>query len=361
MDRAIAGWIPKDKSPSSTTLEFCKRIQKSYVVYGSMVLLPSTAYQHLDERELDSNLVKLYELIALQLKITHIAYTRPIPPRDEDTQAENIIRSPSNFCALHGDFGPPTCDDPPTQGDLDAAFWTTAKQNGIFQTWAPRWTMFSRGNISEKARVLTLPSVSSAIDQGKHDGRGCSAVDLYAGIGYFTFSYLKAGVSRVLGWDLNPWSIEGLRRGAIANKWTVEAVEDDQASFDEAIRRGTRLLAFNRSNEEALDKINRARQLIPPVKHVNCGLLPTSQDSWPTAVGVLDPEMGGWLHIHENFAAAEIDTKAEEVRQAIQKLLNENGQLGREPKIDHINALKSYAPGVIHFVLDIYIPPAESI
>ncbi|WPH04740.1 Hypothetical protein R9X50_00763500 [Acrodontium crateriforme] len=361
MDRAIAAWLPKDQKPSSTTLEFCKKIQKSYVVYGSMVLLPSTAFQLLNEIEFDNDLAKLYELIAYQLKITHIAYAQPIPPRDENNQTENIIRSPSNFSALYGDFGPTSCDYPPVQRDFEAAFWTTAKQNGIFQTWAPRWTMFSRGNISEKARILTLSSVLSAVEQGKQDGRGCAAVDLYAGIGYFTFSYLKAGVSQVLGWDLNPWSVEGLRRGATANKWSVEVAEDGQAKFDEAIAAEPRLLACNRSNEEALDKIKKFRQLIPPVRHVNCGLLPSSRGSWPIAVGVLDPEMGGWIHIHENFAATEIDVKAEEVRLTIRNLMHENGQVGREPKIDHINALKSYAPGVIHFVLDIYIPPANPI
>ena len=38
--------------------------------------------------------------------------------------------------------------------------------------------------------------------------------DLYAGIGYFAFSYAKAGVGKVLCWEINPWSVDGLRRGA---------------------------------------------------------------------------------------------------------------------------------------------------
>jgi len=363
MERAITAWKQTYEKQPSWLNSFTQKLHRSYVVYGSMILLPSTAYDELDRKRINTldvqlDLEQLYELIAQHLKITHVASTRPIPLHDDDQTAENVLRAPKNFTPLYGDFGSSTCHDPPAQEDYDAAYWVTAKQNGIFQTWAPRWTMFSRGNISEKARLLTLPSVLSAVEDGEADGKECVAVDLYAGIGYFTFSYLKAGVSKVLCWDINPWSIEGLMRGAKANKWFTRRITND-ASFTAALESDARLLVFNEDNTMARRRIDEARQSLPPIRHVNCGLLPTSQGSWDTAVNVLDQAMGGWIHVHENFATSEIEQKAEEVRQELQRLAEGRVGLGSSQpvKVEHINRLKSYAPGVMHCVVDIYIPP----
>ncbi|KAK4900030.1 S-adenosylmethionine-dependent methyltransferase [Elasticomyces elasticus] len=373
MDRAIVLWKTQHEPCTAEALKSLKILQKSYVVYGDMLLLPSTAFttgtthgQHeslgIPAEELD----KLYATIATHMKITHIATTRPIPLSNQDGQytRDNVLRSPSGFQPLYGDFGPSTSADPPTVEDFNAAYWVTAKQNGIYQTWAPRWTMFSRGNVSEKARLLTLPSVLSAVADDKV--RGCAAVDLYAGIGYFTFSYLKAGVSKVLCWDLNPWSTEGLVRGAGANKWKAEKVDD--ASMAEVARwcedDDVRALVFNDDNTRAGAVIKAIRSSLSPIRHVNCGLLPTSKGSWETAVQVLDDGYDGWLHVHENFAVAEIAEKAEDVRKEIEQLVAERmvSRYGQDSierrlvKVDHVNRLKSYAPGVMHCVLDIYIP-----
>lgn len=371
MERATVAWLSTfdDPSDSAWIPGFVHKLNRSYVVYGSMLLLPSTAYDELDRHKtttgaIDVDLLRLYKLIAHHLKITHIAVTRPIPPQDDDHGTENSLRAPKNFTPLHGDFGPSTCHSPPTREDFSTAFWTTAKQNGIYQVWAPRWTMFSRGNISEKARLLGLPSVALAVEEGEADGRGCAAVDLYAGVGYFTFSYLKAGVSKVVCWDLNPWSIEGLMRGAVANKWRARRVTDDDA-LDAGAVEGPRLLVFNEDNEMASARIQQARKFLPPVRHVNCGLLPTSMGSWKTAVEVLDTSVGGWLHLHENLAVNEIGPKVESIRQEIQRLAEERRQSTSDKNdveagpvtVENIDRLKSYAPGVMHCVIDIYIPP----
>ena len=137
------------------------------------------------------------------------------------TNSENILRSPVNLTPLYGDFGstptPQTISNP-TATDFANALWVTARQNGIWQTWAPLYTMFSRGNVREKARILNLPTLTTGLDTAS------AAVDLYAGIGYFAFSYRKSsqalekGIKQVLCWEINPWSVEGLRRGAEMNK-----------------------------------------------------------------------------------------------------------------------------------------------
>ncbi|KAF8001153.1 hypothetical protein HF325_004942 [Metschnikowia pulcherrima] len=131
-------------------------------------------------------------------KFTHFAINKPIIEDD-------VMRRPFNLIPLWGDFGPePTPDlySNPSESDLRNAFWCNAVQNGIRQTWAPRYTMFSRGNIKEKKRILD--SYTSL--------HGKTVLDMYAGIGYFTLSYLSNGAT-VFCWEINPWSIEGLVRG----------------------------------------------------------------------------------------------------------------------------------------------------
>ncbi|KAI7349436.1 hypothetical protein KC320_g6035 [Hortaea werneckii] len=365
MQRATAEWPAGSGERPEWTASFIQKVNRSYVCYGSMVLLPSTAFDEIDRRGDSANtsnlqLHHLYELIAKHLKITHIAVTRPIPLQDEGEGAENIIRAPTNFKPLFGDFGPATAQSPPTPSDFEAAYWVTAKQNGVNQIWAPRWTMFSRGNISEKARLMTLPCVLSAVEEGEANCTGCTAVDLYAGIGYFTFSYLKAGVTKVLGWDLNPWSTEGLMRGAKANKWPAVKVSSDDRLAD-VLERDVKLLVFNEDNCLAEVRIDEARRSpLPPIRHVNCGLLPTSRGSWPIAVHALDADLGGWIHVHENFAVDEIPSKAEEVRCEIQRLARQHAEHDFKDgsvKLEHVNKLKSFAPGVMHCVIDIYVPP----
>ncbi|GAB7362654.1 hypothetical protein MBLNU230_g2963t1 [Neophaeotheca triangularis] len=403
MDRAINAWLA-----SSATSEVAysrskcpdlqadlKALKKSHQIYGRLLILPAKLDQSPwwqdPKNEADRN--DLYKNLCNHLKTTHIAITPPIPPKRLAAQGEasttalptqppypaeeNSVRSPLNFHPLHGDFGPATLTGPkthPDRTDFALAFWTTTTQNRLHQTWAPRWTMFSRGNIAEKARLLSLSSVSQAVDQGRR-GRGTTAVDLYAGIGYFAFSYARAGVRRVLCWDVNGWSLEGLRRGARGNGFGVRDVvggeEGDGEGVERVLRRaaaveedeeGARLLVFWESNERALDRVEAARDVLPPVRHVNCGLLPTSRGSWGTAIRALDPGLGGWVHVHENFAVVEIEERVDWVRGVFQEILKEaNGEVGgRRVEVEFVHRVKSYAPGVMHCVVDLHVPGLDT-
>ncbi|KAL9089392.1 MAG: hypothetical protein Q9165_005713 [Trypethelium subeluteriae] len=231
--------------------------------------------------------------------------------------------------------------------------------------------MFSRGNISEKSRILSLPSVAESVQQGRVKGRGCAAVDLYGGIGYFAFSYVKAAVGVCLCWEINGWSVEGLRRGAAANKWPTHIVipEDNdpktehEASACDIENDEFRLLVFQESNEFATRRIQKLRKQLPPIKHVNCGLLPCSKPSWQTALEVIDIFEGGWLHLHQNIAVKEIGETAKDTlkrTQTIAAAMWDDGGTTRVLELQHIEQVKTYAPGVMHCVLDIFIPPASS-
>ncbi|OMP86172.1 tRNA wybutosine-synthesizing protein 2 [Diplodia seriata] len=229
--------------------------------------------------------------------------------------------------------------------------------------------MFSRGNVKEKARIMAMGTVRDAV--------GCAAVDLYAGIGYFAFPYRRAGVRTVVGWEINGWSVEGLRRGAGLNGWGVRVVvpggggggEEGDGGALEGEEEERDFVVFCEDNAHAARRVEGMRQRLPPVRHVNAGLLPTSRGAWETAVRVLEPRLGGWMHLHENFGEREVRERAEEVVGEVRRIwgkvraercgggLEVGADVGDVVRLEHVERVKTYAPGVLHCVLDIWIAP----
>lgn len=220
--------------------------------------------------------------------------------------------------------------------------------------------MFSRGNISEKARILQLPSLAPEVLG--YQPEESSAVDLYAGIGYFTFCYARAGVGRVFCWEINGWSVEGLRRGAGGNGWGVMVLEEEDGRMGGEARVGEeRLVVFREDNKNASARVEKLRSQVPPVRHVNCGFLPSSWASWPVAVAVLDPVQGGWVQAHENIAVTDIESRREEITKEFKALANRDANRPHwHVQCQHLQRVKSYAPGVMHCVLDISIAPMSA-
>ena len=374
--RAIDHWLhrlPLENPEPPFAKDVVLSHRWTYMIYPPLLLLPPTALSNLSSifaskgHSLPKDLSFLWSLISRDSQTSHIALNAPILASASEGNSvqggehleANILRSPTGFAPLYGDFGPALpLDRIPATTDFSSAFWCSAQQNGIFQTWAPRYTMFSRGNISEKARILRLKTLT-------RKQLGCqpeetSAVDLYAGVGYFAFSYAKARVGKVLCFEINPWSVEGLRRGAKRNKWAVEVIKDGQA-LDKTTHGEKRFIVFQESNEHAARRIAAIKDSIPPVRHVNCGLLPSSKDSWEIAVQVLDPA-GGWIHVHENVAKKDIEDKTKEVVGIFNRLVMKHyvhePEKQRRFECDHVEQIKSYAPGVMHYVLDISVSPS---
>lgn len=360
---------------------------ESYSIYAPLLLLPSSSIGPTWNSILSNHIAvfrPVWQHIAAALHCTHIALNSPIPPSNAPSSThgndnDNILRSPVNLLPILGDFGPaPTALilRTPTAQDFEATLWVTTTQNGIRQTWAPLYTMFSRGNVKEKARILHLPSISSL----SPPANTASAVDLYAGIGYFAFSYKKAKTQRVLCWELNAWSIEGLRRGAALNGWrtrvfTPTCVPSASATLAEcdawaqsimrdAATSSADFLIFHMSNATAGRILHHLRPFVPPIRHVNLGLLPVSRLSWPAAVGALDAEAGGWVHAHENVGVHELDERRVDVEVEFQRLANTlkgRGEAGGKVRVEHVEKVKMYAPGVVHAVFDVHVPGMGSI
>src|SRR5690606_7844083 len=177
-----------------------------------------------------------YSALCTATGTSHLAINAPISASDH-------VRKPSSLTPLFGDFGTTSYQDK----KFNEALWVKTTQNGIHQTWAPVFTMFSRGNVTEKARVLRFEDV-----------KGRDVADLYAGIGYFTFSYVKARAKRVFCWEINPWSVEALCRGARLNRWDVVRVGEGEEI--NAIPEETRIVVFEESNEYAYERFQEMRK-----------------------------------------------------------------------------------------------------
>ena len=340
---------PEDPTILPTLLS---TLPKRYTYTPPLLLLPSAAFstpawQSYLRSSLSHGLQqKFYSTLtaAVCKTATHLALLRPIPTQ------HNAIRAPK-LTPLFGAF-PPLLppQQPPTRSDFDEALWTSTRQSGILQIWAPGYTMFSRGNVKEKARILRFPPPAT--------GTGTKwAVDMYAGIGYFAFSYAKLGY-RVLAWEINPWSVEGFVRGAGENGLPVKVVlphqdvpvtVEQQEEEEEAVA-----VVFMEDNENAPARIAKMGEGVRGgIERVNLGLLPTSRGSWAGAIQVL-AERGGWVHVHENVGIGEIDGMAGRVVKAFEEL--EKGRGGtRRVVCEHVERVKTFAPGVMHCVFDIRI------
>ncbi|KAK7723770.1 S-adenosylmethionine-dependent methyltransferase [Diaporthe eres] len=368
---------------------------KRWVTYEPMVLLPSGSFTSpawikvLSTVSLDcSN--DLWETTLRRIgdktreKVTRLAANDGIPltvgtttaaegiarssQEEQQQQHENILRSPIGLRILHGDFGPSeTTERTVTSDDFDRALWARTKQNSIHQTWAPRWTMFSRGNVKEKARLLAFhdapnPSSEQVLQPLAHRTQPRTAlskswaVDLYAGIGYFVFSYAKLGM-RVLCWELNPWSVEGLRRGAHANGWPVKIIQgpDLARPTRELVSEEDKIVVFLENNQEAARRAQELRShgLDLPVRHVNCGLLPRSDDSWEAARAILGRAEDGWLHLHENVGVNDIERRTNEIQELFDGWDVRDGR-NRAAKVENVGLVKTFAPDVWHCVFDVY-------
>jgi len=316
--RAIEGFFDLYRPIDRTVL--LSDLPKRWSSCPPLLLLPQTAFSSQEWKQYleilpPSVLALFYSKVASSLKASHLALNAPIQ--------STSIRSP-HITPLHGDFGPPV-SEPPTQTDLGNIFWVATTQNGIKQTWAPMYTMFSRGNISEKKRVLSFPDVE-----------GQEVADLFVGIGYFAFSYLKAGAKRVWGWDLNSWSVEGLRRGAEMNRWRC-GVNPDGVS-------DAQVVVFNEDNASARRRLG---EYGVKVRHVNLGLLPTSRGAWKIAAEILDEE--GWIHVHGNCRDTEIEQWSDDVSQEFKTLFGTSWTVEKAERF----RVKEFGPGVGHWVLDL--------
>lgn len=261
-----------------------------------------------------------------------LAINKPILEAD-------TMRQPHNLIVLFRDDGK-------EMDDKDV--WCELKQNEIWQVWNPMYTMFSRGNIKEKKRILDT----------FQDVEGNDVVDLYCGIGYFSFSYMKLGCRNLFGFELNHWSTEGFQKGFKLNH---------EFGYNE--REGGCHL-YNDNNELSVQRLLEFRESsqhnggLLRIRHINLGLLPSSKQGWPISLGLLSIHHD-WntcprvtLHIHENVDIESLNdgsfiTKTKQELAQISQIQPATATYHFDSK--HLEKIKTFAPDVWHICLDIDI------
>ncbi|KAK6465716.1 S-adenosyl-L-methionine-dependent methyltransferase [Scheffersomyces coipomensis] len=322
-----------------------ENIPKKWSVYPPMILFNYNSFDNTIWHDIDFN--NLFEYIISKNvfpDITHFAINQPI------IKTNNEMRKPINLIPLYGDFGSEVHETMnPTEDDFKQSFWCSVIQNGIYQTWCPKYTMFSRGNIKEKARILqTYKSLHRSV-----------VFDLYCGIGYFSLSYLRNDAV-VFCWDLNPWSIEGFRRALIKNKFPHKIFHpDDDFNYEiyqQCLSDGIRAFVFLESNEMSLTRLESFPSNSLDIKHVNLGLLPTSYQSWTITKSITEKynavnnKKNTLIHIHENYHIKELPNLIQFIKSEFSISDKDN-----DDQILGINKIKSYAPDIWHVVVDIKI------
>lgn len=243
--------------------------------------------------------------------------------------------------------------------DTRSGGWVIVHENGLVYTFDATRTMFSSGNVSEKARMAKLLLTSSSSVPAVAAGGSTSAasasgiparyissssssvdgevvVDMYCGIGYWTLPLLvHAGAGHVHACDWNPDAIRTLRINLAANR--VPAIRVTIWPGDNAQLMGSAV-------EGTADR-------------VILGLIPTSERGWPVAVRCLKPT-GGWLHVHMNKADHEIAAWLGELTARLTQLGEEAGRLWTV-SVAHLERVKSFAPHVWHVVADVRCVPRE--
>lgn len=146
-------------------------------------------------------------------------------------------------------------------------------------------------------------------------------------------------------WELSPWSVEALRRGAGMNGWAVVVVGAGEPVGEVADE--VRLVVFCEDCAAAGERLRGRRK----ARHVNLGLLPTSRGGWGTALEVVAD--GGWVHVHENVGEGEVDGCVGVVEEGLRVLEGEGR--GREVVAVGVERVKTFAPGVVHCVVDVRV------
>ena len=222
---------------------------------------------------------------------------------------------------------------PPSTSDEDevgpqSPSWIRVTEQGVKQSFDFQKVMFSRGNISEKIRF------------GKELVReGDVVLDMYAGIGYYTL----------------PAVIHGKAAKVYACEWNEHAV---------------RALKFNVEDNKIHDKVEifvgdcrqsaLKHKIVNLVDRVSLGLLPSAEGGWRTAIRALKVPSGGWLHVHANVPAHEMESWTFWLCHQLKLLIDEEGKRGWV-LCEHVERVKSFAPTVFHYVADVFVGiPSEA-
>lgn len=186
---------------------------------------------------------------------------------------------------------------------------TIHRENGIRFKLDPQKIMFSSGNMDERIRMATISNEKEIV------------VDLFAGIGYFTLPMaVYSKPKKIFACELNPVAYDYLSENIVLNNVTniVEPLKGDNRTV---------------APENVADR-------------VVLGYFGEASNFLPTAVNCLR-RFKGVIHYHDKFPDTHVPDKPLKIIKEIAEKYN------RHAKLLGIKQIKSYAPGISHYVFDI--------
>jgi len=188
---------------------------------------------------------------------------------------------------------------------------TIHRENGIRFKLDPQKIMFSSGNMDERIRMATISNEKETV------------VDLFAGIGYFTLPMaVYSKPKKIFACELNPVAYDYLSENIVLNNVTniVEPLKGDNRTV---------------APENVADR-------------VVLGYFGETSNFLTAAVSCLR-KFKGIVHYHDKFPDTQVPDKPLKIIKEIAEKYNRN------TKLLGIKQIKSYAPGISHYVFDIGI------
>ncbi len=184
-------------------------------------------------------------------------------------------------------------------------------ENGVRFKVDPQQIMFSSGNMAERQRMATISDPYETV------------VDLFAGIGYFTLPIaVYSKPKKIVACEINPVAFKYLCANVVLNH--VSGIVEP---------------CFGDNREVALKDC---------ADRVILGYLHDPQDFLPVAFRCLKNHIGV-LHYHELVPVESIP------RQPLSHIEQVAKRFDRRVDLLKVNLVKSYAPRVIHLVVDVRI------
>jgi tRNA wybutosine-synthesizing protein 2 len=188
---------------------------------------------------------------------------------------------------------------------------TIHKENKVKFKLDPQKVMFSSGNMDERIRMATISNKNETV------------VDLFAGIGYFTLPIaVFSKPKKIYSCEKNKFAYDFLRENIILNH--VTAIVEPRAG----------------DNRFVTPK-NIAHRVIMGYIDETEKFLPVAYDCLKNHTGI--------IHYHNTFS---YEIESEKSMKIIKK---EAEKIGCKAELLVIIHVKSYAPGISHYVLDIKI------
>jgi tRNA wybutosine-synthesizing protein 2 len=188
---------------------------------------------------------------------------------------------------------------------------TIHKENGIKYKLDPQRIMFSSGNMDERIRMANISNTNEIV------------IDLFAGIGYFTIPMaVYSKPKKIYACEINPFSYDYLCTNIVLN---------DVVSIVEPIK----------GDNRDISPKNIADRVI-------MGYFDNTHEFLPTAINCLK-NYTGIIHYHNTFPNEVVPDKA------LKNIKKITGKYNRKIKLLNCKHVKTYAPGISHFVLDIQI------